>query len=63
MEFELANEDTGTVVFKQRFIGSYEERMSKFSCGTPETKSRMAGEALADAITQFKVDLGGVLRH
>ena len=47
----------GQEVFTHEYIGFSEEKLAKLKCDTMETKSRVAGAALSDAIEKFLKDM------
>jgi len=48
---------SGQEVLNREYVGFYEERIKKLNCDTIETKSRVAGLALSDAVEKLVKDL------
>ncbi len=57
---KILDNKTNEIILDQTYEGSYEEKLAKFSCDTPETKSRVVGKSLKLAIEKFKKDLTNI---
>lgn len=56
----VQNSETNETLLDQVYEGSYEEKLAKLSCDTPETKSRVVEKSLKLAIEKFKKDLTNI---
>lgn len=51
---------SGREALNREYVGYYEEKIKKLQCDTVETKSRVAGLALSDAIEKLLKDMGSI---
>lgn len=54
---QLRITESGKEVLNREYVGFHEEKVAKLKCDTMDTKSRVAGLALSDAIEKFLKDV------